>query len=168
MAVTPTGTSALQLEALRNTIAGSSTFQTWVEAETAAAAKASVYIDAFVPVDGEGNRLVDLTSKRPFAIIEDRERTYDHSSGGVCEHYDLISAFVVIFEADVPSGYCIEDAGYWFRNHVDAVLEEMQALTGTYIRIQSIEQEVEMTRNRPGAAGKPGDYFYWGFRVTVG
>lgn len=168
MVVTPTSNSSKQLAALQDMIAHCATFITWTGATDAMGAEASIFIDAFVPVDGDGNRLIDLSTLRPFVVIEDGERTYERTSSGVHDHYDLEASYIVAFEADVPTDYSIEDAGYWFRNYVDAILAEMQALTGTYIHIRSIDQEYEMTRQAPKKDGKKGNYFYWGFRVTVG
>jgi len=167
MAVTPTGMSGQQLAAIRNLIAASATFQAWVGAGSAADAAKAIYLDAF---RCEGD---DLSEYRPFALIQDAGQSHEAIAGGTRNHFASAGTFVVVFEEDVPADYVgdeaekIEDAGYWFRNKVDAVLAEMMEGTGTYASLRSIEEEYPMTRNHK-AKGKRGDWFFWGFRVVMG
>lgn len=167
MSITAEGISSIHLDALQRMIAASPVFQAWTGAADATAAMEHIYIDAFEPEDLEG--------ARPFVLIEDGELDDSAYAGGGGQVFHREATFNLIFDDNVlaPSEELPQptnkDQGFHFRNQVEGVLADFEALAGTgdYVYIKGIRQIYPMTRTRK-TKGRNEDAFYWGFEVRIG
>jgi len=168
MAVEPTGFIALHLDGLRTLVADCEAFQSWVGGEDAGEAKASVYIEAFYTND-------NLPVHRPFCLIglvtseseEVATRRLFTTSGG----------YRLIFEANVDPEHAAsqEDAGFAFRNAVDAIIAEIKTKSdgedeegNSYVRISRLALEDPMRRTDPLRGQVDGDAFSESWTVMLG
>ena len=162
MAVTPTGLKGKLLDNLRTLVAASSTFQTWVGAEDAAAAKAHIYLVGVDPA-GEGE---SLASKRPMAVVRHKvpaDVEAEAVAGGARQHFTHRGALELLFEDTVATAQQSDhgDAELAFANHVDGVLSDMKALagSGTYLNMIGHATLNGPARAHPDERASEGDYY---------
>lgn len=153
-----TGILSAPLDALADLVAASATFQTWVGAANAAAAKPRVYRSARDGSGGSGYT-------RPFALA-----VLPAEFGVMLTHGSFASgAMDVLFEADIASGDLDshEDAGYEFANKIGAIIDEMMAASygGGYLFVRKIEQVAPPAR---AENIEQSDYYQAWYRVHYG
>lgn len=121
MAVSPSGILSLPLYYLRQSLAASTNFQTWVGVETAAAALA--YIHYFGTA----------SETRPFATIGYSDEWSREIISRGARHYfqSTGNPLALTFDADINSEHDLNDALFTFTNTVGAVMADMEALAGT-------------------------------------
>lgn len=158
MAVSPTGILSTPLDSLAELVASSTSFQTWVGALDATAAKAKVYRTAR---DQSGAS----AWARPFALatipsgwnLTDALQQYATGS------------MHLLFEDDVDSANAgsHEDAAYEFTNNVGAVIKEMirNASSPGYLYVSGIEIVSGAQR---ACVEEGSDYYQIWFRVAYG
>lgn len=122
--LSPTGRMAWPVVGLAWLVAKSSTFQTLVEAETAAEAIERVYLEA-----ADEAEIV-----RPHARVmtgDWKSESVQSNAGG----FDYVASHEMglVFEFIVPEEYQDShwNATVWFLDTVDAIVQEMEALAGT-------------------------------------
>lgn len=130
----PSGPISLAMENLRSLVAGSATFQAWVNAADATQAKDNVHLVALpLPEDKESYTLEEIQAERPFVIIGLPEDKNAFNSSRVGElAYQHSGRLVIYLEANVPEEIA-RDPGtveVWFLNQIGAVISEMQDLSG--------------------------------------
>jgi hypothetical protein len=161
--VSPSSLRPLQLQALIDMIVQSMTFQLWVASHDEEDAKRNIYVDAFIPEDQS-----DLSQRRPFVIIQLGSNNRERSS---VDAYTKENTYNIVFEANVSEEYSNDhiNAGYEFLNAVDAIIDEVCAISGNpgTLNIRSIKDYCDLTRSNP-REGEEGDYFYYGITVEVG
>lgn len=158
MATAPTGTESKLLDNLRTLVANSSSFQTWVGAENATVAKASVTIEESAP-----------GSNRPFAIVGfDSPPEREASAGGTRNYFELRTTLWLAFEAAISDTDSPEDSLYEFTNTVGAIIGEMELLAGTggYLNATSIRCE-GIGRSDIGEASASGAFYRGSYVVEV-
>jgi len=130
--VTASGGISLPLKYMKDTIAASSNFQTWVSAASAAAALAYIH----VVVAPSGYTL-------PCAVVEwEAGMHWPKVSGGQQNFFDQSGKITVLFqEAIVQSTE--ENAAFAFTNTLGAIVDDIQAIAGqaTYLNIDDIVLE---------------------------
>jgi len=176
VAVTPTGIISLPLHYLRLTVAGSSSFQTWVGAEDAAGALAYVF--------GEevewGSDTAAADKLGPFAYVAWAEN-WARERYGVGDHNlfaqrgDLTLAFrapiaAAYQNAQDGSDYTGLDAATAFGNTVGAIIAEMEVLAGTagYLDIATIAMDGTPERATNDEADSVGHYYQVSFTISWG
>jgi len=162
VSVDPSGMLSEPLDNLATLIANCATWRTWVEADTVAEAKASIYPS---PVDFD-----DMA--RPYACIWwDRE----FRKRAIAEYTSVAgpNSLELVIEADVPEAYRDDhtDAMYWFLNQLGAIIAEAEALvaTGNYFLARGWHMERNAIRRslHEESAGD-GDYMRAVLRVEYG
>lgn len=120
------GSLSLPLDYLRNTVAGSSTFQTWTSSISQAAAKAHVHV------------IADETMSRPLAWVE-------WAPGWKAERIGTSAFWAngelrLVFQADVSGESTLDAQAEELVNNVGAIVSEMLDLAGeaTYLDIVGI------------------------------
>lgn len=131
MTVSPSGNLSLPLKYLRDTIAGSSTFQTWTSSANAAAALAHVYILVAAS---------DYTN--PCAVVEWESARWDLESRGTRNMFEQSGGLRIIFQ-DAISESAESDAAYDFTNNVGAILADMMVLAGTAAYLDIISMSMD-------------------------
>lgn len=157
MPITPTGNMSLAVDAARDLVASSSTFQAWVSAANEAAAKARVYT---VGRDGDGLAAFE----RPFALVSIPE-SYGHTvrHGG-----HAAGSLLLILEAEVDSDAdSHEDAAYDFGNTVGAIVKEMieESQAPGRLFVRSIDQTIPPSRSGKAEAV---DYYQAAYLILYG
>lgn len=147
--VTPTSTLALTIDAIRDLIANSETWQTWVGATTAAAAKLSTHL------------INDDQFHHPLVIVS-------QAVGYEVSDYLQRGQFNLLFEARNDGGYVNDDdAVLDFLNKVGAVVEEAKIYDEANSRITTkpitLLQPVERTRDEAGQ-----DYLTMKWQIDCG
>ena len=161
MVVAATGITSVQLDDIIDLIANSATFQTWVGAETPAAAKSSIYVEA-IPTNP--------VSSRPFAIITIEQITEQSVAGGSKTAFAPMRTYGLAFEMNITAGDTPKDAAYRFFNSVDAIWDEIKDLTGTgaYINIDNFQASSGPFRASGRRGKNDGDYMFREHTLTVG
>lgn len=132
MAQTPSGIMSLPLAHLQTLIAASATFQSWVGAADAAAAKNSIHL-INVP---------DTVLTRPFALIGFGEKWKAQKTAEF--FHDKRGELFLVFEADVAEidQASEADAVFAFMNQVGAVISHMLSMAGNNGYLNVIEAEM--------------------------
>lgn len=165
MTVTPAGILSTPDAKLRDLLAASATFQTWVGAENAEAAKAHIHLTAV------------MEPTRPFALIalaDGGPWNYGAVSGGGRQHFLPSGSLILHLEAEVAANYqgdeSLADAEFEFRNNVGAVLLEMGNLAGSsdYLTVVSFDLIDGPARSHPDTAVGEGDFYQITFMVSYG
>ena len=160
MAVVASGWLSLALENLRTLLAACPSFQTWVGAADAAAAKARIH------------RVSKAGPTRPFALVDQwTDASATAFAGGAGESFTHSGSQILRFEGEVSEQDSDEpaDAFYTFWNAVGAIILEMEQLSGTdgYLVVRSIMLEDGPFRSKD-FEGEADDYYYADFVVEWG
>ena len=157
------------LELLRNLVAASSTFQTWVGAEDAAAAKASIYLVS-VPEVSEEDYWTTLASAQPYCILDTGDGYGLHKTAENCFRVDgdMVLAFcdaVASENADDP-----EAAQKAFMLQVGNTIDDMAALAGTpgYLVVADFDIVESPQRSSPEERNELGDIYWTVLQITRG
>lgn len=126
MPVTPTGAVSLPPKYLRDMLAASSTWQTWVDdAVTPAARIYYGHKDKTEQFEDDGDTLL------PFAIIEDLDFTLPKEGFGGRNHFYQRGSLAIHFIAPVTAGQTHSDAFMEFRNNIGGILDDIAQISGT-------------------------------------
>lgn len=133
---TPLGEWSLAMSYLKNLLAYSPTFQTWVgateptEAARVVTAKTHIYETGF----GKDEAGVAVASLRPYAIVVEGDPAdwrRNAQTGGARHHFLGAGALDVFFEADVDSGdNTVAKAERAFKNKIGVIVAEMEERCG--------------------------------------
>lgn len=126
MAVTPSGVLSLPAKYMRDMIAASSTWQTWVA--DALTPETRVY---YGHADEEEVFAADGDTLLPFAVIEDMDFMLPKEGFGGRNHFYQRGALAVRFVAPVSSSDSHSDAFMRFRNNIGGVLDDLMSISGT-------------------------------------
>lgn len=121
MPVTPTGHFNLPQLYMKNLIAASSVFQSWVGEVTAALAKNHIYFDS---IAGSPNVV-----SRPWALISMAGPMFDFSSSTSGAQAD--ATFFVVFLNDINTANTDSDELQTFANTVSDIIDDMKSLQNT-------------------------------------
>jgi hypothetical protein len=132
----PAGSVSLAQDRLRDTLAASTAFQTWVGAANATAAAARVYLDDLPePAGQEDYTRAELEAYRPMAIIETDEEgfTYEHGATGDSFEFDVSGKLRLCLEQSVSEALANDNAELLlqFRNSYGQILDDLCDLAGT-------------------------------------
>lgn len=130
MSVTPADIISLPLKYLRDTIAASATFQSWVGAANAAAALA--YVHAVVATDGTP----------PFVVVDWGNYRRVKDSFGEHHNYRTEGDLRVVVRGPIAHADDA-DAAFEFFNKLGAIIGEMEEISGTagYLDWESLSIE---------------------------
>jgi len=125
---TPAGGLSLPLSYLKETLAGSTVFRTWVgattgtEEENIAAAKLRIYTG-----EAEADNWV-----RPYALI-DHNTNWNAEKRAEPNAFDYHGGLLLAFEADLSGGDdALETMLYKFTNQCGQIVDQMKLLSGVY------------------------------------
>lgn len=154
MPVTPTGIYSLPLEHLKNMLADSATFQSWVSAANATEAKDNIHL---VGIDDEN-------ANSPYATIDHGDSwNIEKIAGGMGNHYIDSGTLRLYMESDIPASLksTIGDAKIDFTNNIGAIVDEMLKLAGsdTYLNIQRIDVIEQPARTTEDTEVAQSDYY---------
>lgn len=155
MAITPSGPLSLPLTNLQTILANCATFQEWVGADNAEAAKARIYL---VAVD-EGSYI------RPYALVaQGDEWKRELSAGGAGHVFQPSGNLFLMFEANVSEAYQSDhrDAELEFTNKIGTIIKEMEALAGQsgYLTVNYINYKEEgPSRSSEDERETQGDFY---------
>jgi hypothetical protein len=144
VAETPTGPISLPLAHAETLLANCATFQSWVSAANAAAAKAHIHLAAFAP---------SASSDDPYAVgfHGDAGGESEVIAGGAGQTFVDRGEIGILFKAKTSEGYASdpENAELEFTNKTGAIKSEMEALSGsgTYLVLRAINWEPPMAGN---------------------
>lgn len=156
--VTPSGNLSKSLENVRTLIAASTTFQDWVGAENAAAAKADLHLCEADP----------LSVSRPCGVIyfpDTDTLRLPSIAGGQGNLYAPQGKALVSFWADAAVGDGIDEteANYelTFANEIGDILSDIMALAGTDSYINVVECGVLKGPHRAARKEEHGTPYFW-------
>jgi hypothetical protein len=153
---------SLPLVAIRDLVAGSSTFQGWVAALTAEDAKASVPMVR-----------TEMDTERPFALVDFGElvlERYAVTSRSVFQHKENSSTVTLWFEAAADGTLSESDEVLAFTNKVGAIISEIAeaavAQQSRGIVIREIELDTRPDRMEYEKRQTEGDLLFCGWTIT--
>lgn len=161
MSVTPTGILSKPLNALREAVALSTAFQTWVDAGDDDDARDRVYIMA-APEDFPAC---------PFAVVDFGEFKRERMTINPARPFQQMdpSESLLYFRAEVDPADDANDAAYNFCNNVGAVLADLEAYAGDRLNgfpfIIQIEMIAAPTRIRFEQRPTSGDFIECMFAI---
>ncbi len=181
MAVSPTGVLSKPIDLLEDLIAESATFQTWVGAASAAAAKTSIHLLQLPdPADSDGYSLVESQGKRPFCLLgfpvgapNRFNRIADGATLTFAERGTLLMAFENNIEP-IEDPDTLDDRLFTFLNNIGGIFADILAKAGTsdgskaFLWVSAVEI-IEFFRADRDELSTHGDYFWlsasvdWGF-----
>lgn len=143
MSVTPAGVLSKNLSNAKDLFAASSDFQSWVDVETAAAAKAYIHL--------VGVSKTSIT--RPFLrLSQGSEWAADYAAGGARNHFLYSGSIYAYFEASISAAYVsgYEDAEFEFTNSVGNILQDVLNLSASdgYLPVKNIRKIEGPTRTK--------------------
>ena len=165
MAVEATGKMSLPLFYLRATVAGSSTFQTWVSADDATEALDSIYV---VSVD---KPTAGWSSILPFAVVDWADNlSFRSYAGGIANEFTQSGDLFLTLWSAVDPTHSDADAAMTFLNTVGAIEAEMELLAGLggYLDISEITRESGPSRPMDDEAETSGDVYEMVLRISYG
>lgn len=139
MTVTPTGIISLPLHYLRQSIAASTTFQTWVGADDAEEALDNIY------------SVATIVFTRPFAVVDwakNFKRT--KNAGGTRNHFEQSGELAMLFRGSIDPTHNDSDAAFAFLNTVGAIISEIEELAGVADYLDIVSITLDQGPHRPG------------------
>jgi hypothetical protein len=155
MSVTPAGILSRPLNALRQAVALSTAFQTWVDAADDDEALDRVYVLA----------APDDFPDCPFAVVDFGEFKRERMTVNPSRPFQQMdpSESLLYFRAEVDPADDVNDAAYNFCNNVGAVISDLEAYAGDVLNgfpfIIQIEMIAAPTRIRFEERATAGDFF---------
>ena len=166
----PTGSMGLAQQHLANMIADSAAFRAWVGAADQAEAFGSIYQDALPP---GGTDLADLQALRPFALVwTDPQLGFNKqfAAGGAARWHTASGVIGVYFEAEIDAADASDpaEAGVKFKNVIDAIQSEMDAINGQagYLGYDEIRKVEGPTRSDEDDRPTQGDFLFLVWQVV--
>ena len=141
--MTAVGPISLAKQYLRNTIAGTATFQTATGTASEAAALAHVYDEEIPAKDGDYSA-AELINLRPFAIVESlNENSFKmvRTSRGVGSNFRDSGSLAIYYEANVDDELSFNENKLAFINTIGALILDISDLAGQsgYLDINNLE-----------------------------
>lgn len=164
MTLSYTGTLTAPLDGLRNLLAASTSFQSWVDADDAAEAKESIKLFEIPNAD----------VVHPYALIfPDSWKDKSIAVYGGAFDFSITGQICLMFEDVVPQAYTnyTEEAFIWWLNNIEAVKADLWSLGGTasnYIVINEIESFYGPARSELPERHQGGDIIQQLLRISWG